>query len=318
MIDLKNIKMPGRQKPSALLGLSLEGSKLDGVVLRVVNGALQLQQTFSVTLTLDPLANDPQLVGREIRNHLDKAEIRERRCVLALPLKWALTTQTRLPELAEADIASFLQIEAERGFHADAATLVTGSSRFKTASGQSVTQAGIPASHIATIESVLRAAGLRPESFSTGITALQPPGNDGVGNDGVLTLVIGDGNVSVQITGGGGVISLRTLEGAVQDDGGRRTLNIAMITRELRITLGQLPEEVRATLRTARVFGARDLAQQLSDEIQLRFEAMDLSADAVTRYSAGEFGITIPAEQIMDMISFKITRLMVGELTGQA
>ncbi|MBX7212013.1 MAG: acyl carrier protein [Verrucomicrobiaceae bacterium] len=32
----------------------------------------------------------------------------------------------------------------------------------------------------------------------------------------------------------------------------------------------------------------------------------------------GEFGITIPAEQIMDMISFKITRLMVGELTGQA
>ena len=31
----------------------------------------------------------------------------------------------------------------------------------------------------------------------------------------------------------------------------------------------------------------------------------------------GEFGVTIPAEQIMDMISFKIARLMVEEQTGQ-
>ena len=41
-----------------------------------------------------------------------------------------------------------------------------------------------------------------------------------------------------------------------------------LIAREARITLGQLPEELRAAVRQVRVFGPRDLAQQLADEIQ--------------------------------------------------
>ena len=45
---------------------------------------------FSVSLSLDPLTADPELVGREIRNHLDAAGVRERHCIVAVPLKWAL------------------------------------------------------------------------------------------------------------------------------------------------------------------------------------------------------------------------------------
>ena len=64
---------------------------------------------------LDPLANEAELVGQEIRNHLDAAGIRERRCVVGIPLGWALTQSVKLPELPDEDIASLLQIEAERG-----------------------------------------------------------------------------------------------------------------------------------------------------------------------------------------------------------
>ena len=99
-----------------MLGLSLDGSRLEGVALRRTNGALHVQQSFSVSLSLDPLTNDPELVGREIRNHLDAAGVRERQCIVGLPLKWALTTHIEVPELPEADVASFLQIEAERRF----------------------------------------------------------------------------------------------------------------------------------------------------------------------------------------------------------
>src|SRR6266849_6044146 len=108
MVDLLKI-MPKRQRLSSLLGLSLDGSRLDGVVLRRTNGSLQVQQAFSVTLSLDMLTNEPELVGREIRNHLDVAGVREKHCVVGLPLKWALTAHTKIPELAEADVASFLQ-----------------------------------------------------------------------------------------------------------------------------------------------------------------------------------------------------------------
>src|SRR5947208_16394879 len=102
-----------RQGPSALLGLVLDGGRLEGVVLRRTNGALRIEQSFSVSLSLDALTADAELVGREIRNHLDAAGVRERCCVVGVPLKWALTTHVELPELAEDDIAGFLQIEAE-------------------------------------------------------------------------------------------------------------------------------------------------------------------------------------------------------------
>src|SRR3954447_11800678 len=123
MSTVLSIKKPKNQRLSGLLGLTLDGSRLDGVTLRRVDGSLQVQQTFSVSLSLDPLTADAELVGREIRNHFDAAGVSERRCIVGVPLKWALTTHIELPDLPEADAASFLQIEAERSFPSDVQTL---------------------------------------------------------------------------------------------------------------------------------------------------------------------------------------------------
>src|SRR5436190_4050648 len=175
MINLLNVNKLKRQRLSSLLGLALDGSRLEGAVLRRSNGSLEVQQTFSVSLSLDPLTAAPELVGREIRNHLEAAGVRERHCVVGLPLKWALTMHTRLPDLPEADVASFLQIEAERGFASDVATLLLATSRCQAASGERhATQVGIPRNHITLLEEVLGAAQLKPVGFSLGITALQP------------------------------------------------------------------------------------------------------------------------------------------------
>ena len=148
MIKLPKSYLLKRRRLSAVLGLALDGSRLDGVVLRRTDGALQVQQSFSVSLSLDPLTNDPELVGREIRNHLDAAGVRERQCIVALPLKWALTTHIEMPELPEADVAGFLQIEAERSFPCDVQTLHVVTSRPQSASGkQHATLVGIPKNH---------------------------------------------------------------------------------------------------------------------------------------------------------------------------
>ena len=101
MIDLKQITGMKGKRPSTVLSLAFDGSQLDGVVLRRTNGSVELQQSFSVTLSLDPLTADPELVGREIRNHLDQAEVSERDCLVCVPLKWAMTTHTEIPELPE-------------------------------------------------------------------------------------------------------------------------------------------------------------------------------------------------------------------------
>jgi hypothetical protein len=174
MNNVLKINFRRHKRTAGVLGLTMEGSRLEGVVLRRINGSLEWRQTFSVTLSLDPLTAAPELVGREIRNHLDAAGVRERRCVVGVPLKWALTAHTELPPLPEADAASLLQLEAERGFPCDVATLRLANSRCALAGGkQHVTLAGIPEAQLAALEQVLAAAKLRPISFSLGITALQ-------------------------------------------------------------------------------------------------------------------------------------------------
>jgi len=334
MKNVLKINFSRRKKLTSLLGLVLDGSRLEGVVLRRPNGSLQVQQTFSVTLSLDPLTAAPELVGREIRNALDAAGVRERRCVVGVPLKWALTAQTELPPLPEADAAGLLQLEAERGFSTDVATLRLAHSRCALPEGkQYVTLAGIPNSQLATLEQVLAAAKLKPVSFSPGLAALQsperrPPTRPGDGamiqnaspesgaSDGVLALAIGESQVGLQITCGGGVAALRALEGAVENEGSRRTLHADLVAREARITLVQLPAALRQSVRRIRIFGPRDLAQTLADEMELRFEPIGLSVELMPAYAPAEFGLQLPPATLVSPAFSLAARLLAGQAPG--
>ena len=283
-----------RKRGSSVLGLALDGSRLEGVVLRRTNGSAEVQQSFSATLSLDPLTDDPVLVGREIRNQLETAGVRERRCIVGLPLQWALTAHVKLPGLSEADVAGFLQLEAERGFPCDVSTLLLANSRLQTSSGeQHAMLVGIPRNHVSLLEQALRAAQLKPISFSLGLTALQPA--EAENSNGVLALAIGENRVGLQVSCGRGIAALRTLEGALETGSGQRQLHTDVLARETRITLAQLAPEIRAAVRKVRIFGPRDLAQQLADEIDLRLEALDLKVDLVSTYSANEFGFNLTA-----------------------
>ena len=314
MIKLLNLTALKRQRLSGLLGLDLDGSRLDGVVLRRANGSLRVQQSFSVPLSLDPLTADAELVGREIRNHLEAAGVRERHCVLGLPLKWALVAQVELPDLPEADVASFLQIEAERGFASDVATLLVATSRCRSPAGkQHALLVGLPRNQSSRIEQALRAAKLKPLSFSLGLAALQPA--EAEASNGVLALAIGESHVGLQITCGGGVATLRTLEGVLEMEGGRRLLHPDIVAREARITLGQLPAEMRDTVRHIRIFGPRDLSQQLADELELRLEPMGLKVELVTRYAANELGLQLPPDAAVSPALSLAARCLAGRAT---
>ena len=312
MSKIINFPVLKRRRLSSLLGLSLDGSRLDGVVLQRANGSLQIQQSFSVSLSLDPLTADAELVGREIRNHLDAAGVRERNCVVGLPLKWALTTHAEVPQMPEGDVASFLQIEAERGFPCDVATLQVSTSRCLSPSGkQHATLVGVPRNHVVLLAQALRAAKLKPLSFTLGIAALQPAAAEPL--NGVLVLAIGEAHVGMQVTCGGGVAALRALEGTLELAGSRRLLHADVVAREARITLGQLPSELRDAVRRIRVFGPRDLGQQQADEMELRFEPMGLKVELAARYSPDEFGLQIPADAVVS----PAFSLAAGKLAGR-
>lgn len=295
MIDLKNInKLFQRQPGNSLLGLSFDGSRLEGVQVRRTNGAVEIKKAFAVTLSLDPLTAEVELAGREIRKQLDGEQIRERWCAVCVPLNWALTLTVRLPEIPEEDIADFLQIEAERTLPYSPDALMLAPSRFRGAGGeQFVTLVGIPREHVTRLEAVLTAAQLRPVTFSLGLTALQRA--EAESSAGVLALHPGDSTVGMQISCGGGVAMLRTMDGAFEQVGPERELQVDHVAREIRITLGQLQPEVREAVKRVRVFGRSEAAQELAEELRARSESLGLKIEQVREHAAEEFGIKLPS-----------------------
>jgi Tfp pilus assembly PilM family ATPase len=206
-----------RKRAASILGIALDGNRLEVISLRRSNGTLHLRQTLAVPLALSPLTDASELVGQEIRNHLDQLGIRERRCAVCLPLSWVLSLQSQVPELSEEDRASFLELEAERGFHSGPEALFTAHSFFKTPAGEQYTTfLAVPRDQLETLERVLRAAKLKPVTFALGVTALQAADAE-AGR--VIVLALRNNTVDLQVTAGGGIVALRSLDGAIETQG---------------------------------------------------------------------------------------------------
>ena len=259
---LKMLKPRG----SSLMGLTIEGRRLEGIILSRGKGSLEVGQSFEFLLSLDLLSNDPALVGQEIRNRLDEAGVHESRCAVGVPLNWALTLPVKLPELPEEDVPSFLSIQAERGFPYAPEALCTAASRCRSAKdGQYATLVAIPRDYLTRLDQVLIAARLKPVSFSLLVSNLQLP--SAPESEGILAMVVGENRVDLQITCGGDVIALRSLENAIEMDGAQRQIDTDLLTREIRLTLGQLPAGFQEAITKIRVFGRPEWAQSLATEI---------------------------------------------------
>ena len=268
-----------RQQSSSVLGLTLDGGVLNAVELKRSNGSVRVLKQLRAPLTLDPLRNEPELAGREIRNLLNQAGISTKRCVAGVPAHWALTVHTRLPALEPDDIASFLELESERGFPCNLDELQTSS---RTAKGETADQfatiIGVPRAYLERLEAVLVAAQLKPVSLSIGIVALPEA------QDAAVTVEISDTRIDFLVTASSGVVALRTIESPFESEGAERRLQAEVLARELRITLGQLDPEQRNSIRRLNIFGEHRFAEQLRGDFETRARVLGLEARHVTAY----------------------------------
>jgi hypothetical protein len=304
-----------KSRGSSLMGLTLEGRRLEGVVLRRSKGALEVERSFEISLSLDPLTNDPKLVGQEIRNRLDETGVHTSRCAVGVPLNWAMTLQTKLPDIPEEDITSFLGIQAEKGFPYGPEDLSISTSRYRSSkAGQYAMQVAIPKNYLVRLEEVLTAARLKPVSFSLVVAALQPPSSDG--SEGVLALVAGDNSVDVQVTSGGGVVALRALQGAIEVDGAERQIDTDLLVREIRLTLGQLPKEFGETITRIRVFGRSEWRQPLADAIAPSVKRLGLQLEVRSALQADGVGTMVPVQENASPALVMAARCLNGKASG--
>ena len=256
-----------KKRAQSVLGLTLSDGQLRAFHVTRAKGDLEVVKAASAALTLDLLHPEPELVGREIKNHLDEAGIRERHCVVGLPPRWIMSQHGKVPELGPEDTASFLQIEAEKGFPVDPAQLQIARSFQRSPAGTFVTQLAVRREQLDQLSAVLDAAGLKPVSFCIGL-AVMPKAIAAAGG-GRISVAIDAAGVTVLVSAGGGIAAFRTCDASIESEAGEKIVNSAAVARELRITFEQIPAELRSDVRELFLTGettmVRPLAETLAD-----------------------------------------------------
>lgn len=259
------MKPKTKKRLHSVLGLTLADGQLRAFHVVHAKGGCEVVKAASAALSLDLLHPEAELVGREIRNHLDAAGIRERHCIVGVPARWVMSQHTKVPELSAEDTASFLQIEAERGFPVDPAQLQIAQSFQRSGDSVYVTQLGVRKEHVEKLAAVLKAARLKPVSFSPGLAVL--PGAMAPAGRGRITVAVEPAGVALLVSAGGGIAAFRTCEASIQSEAGEKIVNGPAVARELRITFEQVPAELRAEVRQLFLTGESPMVRQLAESL---------------------------------------------------
>lgn len=259
------MKLPTKKRHQSVLGLSLSDGQLRAFHVTRARSGTEVVKATSAALTLDILHQEAELVGREIKNHLDAGGIRERHCIVAVPPRWVMSQHTKVPELSPEDTASFLQIEAEKGFPVDPAQLQIARSFQRSAAGTYVTQLAVRKEQLEQLAAALKAAGLKPVSFSLGLAVL--PGAIAPAGRGRVTVAVDPAGVTLLVSAGGGIAGFRTCEASIESEAGEKVANGAAVARELRITFEQVPAELRAEVRQLFLTGESTMVRQLAESL---------------------------------------------------
>ena len=259
------MKWKAKKRLQSVLGLTFADGHLRVAHVTRTKAASEVAKTASAALALDILHPEAELVGQEIRNHLEAAGIRERHCVVAIPAGWIMSQHTKVPELSAEDADSFLQLEAEKGFPCDPAQLQIARSFHRSGDTAYVTQLAVRKEQLDQLAAALKAAGLKPVSFSLGLATL--PGVVAPAGQGRVTVAVEPKGATLLVSAGGGIAALRTCEASIESEAGEHVLNGGAVARELRITFEQVPADLRRDVKELCLCGDEQMSRQLAEKL---------------------------------------------------
>ena len=240
-----------RFQPQSALAITLGQEKLAASLVRLdlqTCKVLPPHPIASLKIGVEAALKNPTAAGTELSAALHAAACREKRFVICLPPELALTASVDLPEISPEDLRDYFDIRAEREFSVPASEFRLSSSAYCLADGkQRATLAAIPVQKMEAVENLIKAAGGRPLSISLGLDAclLEPIP--------LLHFIAEECKTTLAVSTGGGIATLRTLSGPSSST--ESAFDPVAFVREVRITLGRLPESVRSALELARFHG---------------------------------------------------------------
>ena len=270
-LDLATLKK--RLQVRSVLAVTLESGRIAVDLIRREEGGPEVVRSFSLPVGAEAVIADAEKAGQKLGEQLAAHGIREKRCVVCVPAGWALTTSTDVPGVGAEDLRGYLELRAEREFPIPVADLRIAHCRYALPDGKPRAMlAAIPNKRAEAVERMLAAAGCRAVSLSLGLDECMPAPESPAS----LHFFANGNHIDVVIAAGGGIAALRSLPGAVGENG--TAFDAPGFSREVRITLGRLPETVRTQVREALFGGAPDSAENLCIEIRQHLHRMGIES----------------------------------------
>ncbi|MGB8169797.1 MAG: hypothetical protein WCF18_20010 [Chthoniobacteraceae bacterium] len=288
-LDLAELKK--RLQVRTVLAITVESGRVAVDLVRREDSGNRVTASFELPLGADAVAANGERAGKELAAQLAAAGIRERRCVVCIPANWALTTSTDVPGIGADDLRGYLELRAEREFPVAVSDLRLAHSAFTSPDGKArVTLAAVPARKMEAIERMLAAAECRAVSISLGLDGCLAKGEPAA----AMHFVANGTHVDLVIAAGGGIAAVRSLPGPANEE----AFDAATFSREVRITLGRLPEALRQQVTQARFSGAPATAENLCLEIRQHLNRMGIESRMQRTAEGAHPGAAIDAAEL--------------------
>lgn len=255
-------------KPKALvslLGLSFYGRRVSAIVLIAHEGRIEISKKASAHLSSEAFTSNAEIVAKELRSFLDQNELRQTKCIVCLPANRILTSCIDIPPLSEEDRRSYLDLQIETEFPLNADELCAASLPYETDSGWRAMLTAFPKHHFDWMDRVLHHAKLRPISFTLGITAIPDACSAPQ-----LFVSIGTNCLELCVKSDSGFENLRSLDAVFETNfESNHSIHPESLHREIKITLGQLPAEIRDSLKEAILLdeSSSDIAETMERQL---------------------------------------------------
>lgn len=281
-LDLTEIKK--RFQPRSVLAFTIESGRVIVGVASNRNGEGAISNVQSIPVGADEIVKEPEKSAAKITAALDASGIRHRRCVVCVPPAWALATSIDLPAVTGEDLRGYLELCAEREFSTAVSELKLACHPYTMPDGRRRAMlAAVSAKRLDAVGKMLAAAGCRPVSISLALDECLQTGKPG------LYFLANGTHTDVIVAAGGGIVSMRSLSVSAESEGD--AFDRASFCREIRITLGRLPDTVRQQVRSARFAGTPASAARLCNET--RESLLQLGLEKVECISPDEGAVAV-------------------------
>jgi Tfp pilus assembly protein PilN len=262
-----------RLQKKSVIAVTVESCRIAVDFLVDEGKGSRLTHSFVLPIGADAVIESPEEAGKQLAAQLEVAAIKERRTVVCVPANWALTTTAEVPEVGEDDLRGYMELRAEREFPISVTDLRLASCTYRLPDGkQRATLAAVPVKRMAAVEKMLAAAECKVMSISLGLDECVSPADQ----PSSLSFVANGNHVDLVIAAGGGIAAVRSLPAPAGE--AAQTFDAAGFSREVRITLGQLPGEMRQELREASFRGTPATAENLCLEVRQHLRRMGIDS----------------------------------------